>query len=293
MQETEAYISIKDHKDDFPNKIPCRLINPTKSNIGKISKAILDTINKNGVRSTEINQWKNTLNVLDLYANYTDKNKASFVQFDIENFYPSITSDLLYSSIQFAKEVTTVSDNDIHIIMQSRKTLLFNEKKPWVKRCGDEDFDVPMGCYDGAEVCELVGSYLLKKVSNIVDKKSIGLYRDDGLAILQNLSGPQIERKRKDIIKMFKTAGLNITIQAGLRIVNFLDVQFNLNNSTYQPYRKPGNTPVYINKKFNHPPAVLKQLPKSISKRISDISSDENIFCNSMQYTQKRLKKWF
>ena len=105
-----------------------------------------------------------------------------------------------------------------------------------------------MGCYDGAEVCQLVGSYLLKKVLNIVDKKYIGLYRDDGLAILQNLSGPQIERKRKDIIKMFKTAGLNITIQAGLRIVNFLDVQFNLNNGTYQPYRKPDNTPVYIKK---------------------------------------------
>ena len=60
-----------------------------------------------------------------------------------------------------------------------------------------------MGYYDRAEVCELVGSYLLKKVSNIVDKTDIGLYRDDGLAILQNLSGPQIQRKRKDI-KMFK-----------------------------------------------------------------------------------------
>ena len=88
MQETVAYITIKDHKDKFPNKIPCRLINPYKSNIGKISKAILDTINKNVVRSTEINQWKNTSNVLDWYANYTDKNKASFVQFDIENFIP-------------------------------------------------------------------------------------------------------------------------------------------------------------------------------------------------------------
>ena len=115
--------------------------------------------------------------ILDKNKAYTDKNKASFDQFDIENFHPSITSDLLYNSIQFEKEVTTVSDNDIHIIMQSRRTLLFNEKKPWVKRCGDEDFDVPMGCYDGAEVCELVGSYLLKKVSSIVDKKSIGLYK--------------------------------------------------------------------------------------------------------------------
>ena len=138
-----------------------------------------------------------------------------------------------------------------------KKALLFNEKKNLNKKCGDEDFDVPMRCYNGEEVCELVGSYLLKKLSNIVDKKSIGLYRDDELAILQNLSGPQIERKRKDIIK---TAGLNITIQAGLRIVNFLDVQFNLNNSTYQPYRKSDNTPVYINKKSNHPSVVLKQV---------------------------------
>ena len=121
MQETEAYITIKDHKDEFPNQIPCCLINPSKLNIGKISKAILDTINKNVVRSTEINQWKNTSNVLDWYANYMDKNKASFVQFDIENFYRSITSDLLYISIQFAKEVTTVLDNGIHIIMHSRK----------------------------------------------------------------------------------------------------------------------------------------------------------------------------
>ena len=114
------------------------------------------------------------------------------------------------------------------------------------------------------------------------------------LVFYKNLSGPQIEWKRKDIITMFKTANLNITIQADLRIVNFLDVQFNLNNGTYQPYRKPDNTPVYINKKSNHPPVVLKQLPKSIAKRISDISSDENIFCNSIPiYSEVLKKKWF
>ena len=155
------------------------------------------------------------------------------MQFDIENVCPSRTSDLLYNSIQFVNEVLAVSDNGIHIIMQSRKTVLFNEKIPWVKRCGDEDLDVSMGYYNEAEVLELVRSFLLRKVSNTVDKKSSGLYRDDALAILQNLSGPEI--KSKDIIKMFKTAGLNITIQAGLRIVNFLAVQFNLNSGTYQP----------------------------------------------------------
>ena len=76
-----------------------------------------------------------------------------------------------------------------------------------------------------------------------------------------------------------------------MRIVNFLDKQFHLNNGTYQPYRTPDNTPDYINKKSNHAPVVLKQLPKSIAKRISDISSDENIFCNSIPIYTKALKK--
>ena len=88
MQETEAYITIKDHKDEFPNQIPCCLIDPSKLNIGKISKAILDTINKNVVRSTEINQWKNTSNVLDWYANYTDKNKACLFNLTLKIFIP-------------------------------------------------------------------------------------------------------------------------------------------------------------------------------------------------------------
>ena len=68
------------------------------------------------------------------------------------------------------KEIGTLSDDDIHIIILRRKTLLFNEKTLWVKRYGDEDFDVLMRSYDGAEACELVGPYLLNKLSSIVDK---------------------------------------------------------------------------------------------------------------------------
>ena len=73
-----------------------------------------------------------------------------------------------------------------------------------------------MGCYDGAEVCELIGSYQPNKLSKIVVNKFIGVYRD-GLAILQNLSGPQIEQNHEDVIKMFKTAVLNITIRVSHR----------------------------------------------------------------------------
>ena len=60
MQESECYITIKDHKEDFPNKLSCRLINPSKSDIGKVSKQILDKINSNVRASTEINQWQNS-----------------------------------------------------------------------------------------------------------------------------------------------------------------------------------------------------------------------------------------
>ena len=43
---------------------------------------------------------------------------------------------------------------------QARKTLLFNDSKPWLKKFGNEGFDVAMECFDGAEVRELVGSLI-------------------------------------------------------------------------------------------------------------------------------------
>ena len=58
MQESESYITVKDHKEDFPHKVSCRLINPSKSDIGKISKHILDKINQKIRSVTEVNQWK-------------------------------------------------------------------------------------------------------------------------------------------------------------------------------------------------------------------------------------------
>ena len=63
-------------------------------------------------------------------------------------------------------------------------------------------FDVTMGAYDEAEVCELVGTFLLYKLSLKYNKNNIGLYRDDGLAIFKNISGPKSEKVKKDIQKI-------------------------------------------------------------------------------------------
>ena len=71
---------------------------------------------------------------------------------------------------------------------------------------------MPTGCYGGAELCELVGSFILNILTSIVNKSEIGLYRHDGLEIFYNVSKPEIERKKKAIVKVFKRCGLTITI---------------------------------------------------------------------------------
>ena len=62
--------------------------------------------------------------------------------FDIESSYPSITERLLMNVIQFAKEITGISNYDMFFIKQSWKTLFFKEKIHWVKKDGRKDFDV-------------------------------------------------------------------------------------------------------------------------------------------------------
>ena len=175
--------------------------------------------------------------------------------------------------------------------MQSRKTLLFQKSESWVKNTGNEDFDAPMGCYDGAEVCELVGSFILNELRSIINKSNAGLYRDDGLGTFQNVSKPEIERKKKAIVKVFKGSGLSITIQCNLKIVGFLDVTLDLENNVYKSFRKGNNKLIYINKRSNHPPSIPKQLSKSIEKRISEASSNKDIFDKSIKPYKDALKE--
>ena len=80
-------------------------------------------------------------------------------------------------------------------------------------------FDVTMGSYDGAEVCELVGTYILNVLAEKYGKNNAGLYRDDGLAVFENINGNQAEKIRKEIITIFRNLGLKITIENNQRIV--------------------------------------------------------------------------
>ena len=87
-----------------------------------------------------------------------------------------------------------------------------------------------MGCFDGTEVCEIVGTFILNQLRDTFQHHSVGIYRDDGLAVVKGLSGPEIER----IIKIFKVSGIKMAIKGDLKIVNFLDVTFNLHKKYLQ-----------------------------------------------------------
>ena len=63
--------------------------------------------------------------------------------------------------------------------------------------------------------------------------------------------------------------------ESNLRIVNYLDVILNLNNSSFKPYHKPDDIIQYIVKESNHPPSIIKHLVVSIEKQLSNNSSDE------------------
>ena len=144
-----------------------------------------------------------------------------------------------------------------------------------------------MGAYDGAEACELVGNYLLYELSKLYEKKDIGLYRDNGLAIFKNKSGPESKKIKKSIQAIFRENELKIIIQCNLKVVDYLDVTFNLTDSSYCPFNRTNNEINYIHKQSNYPPSIIKQLPLSVERRLSKFSSNEKIFNDSIPYTRK------
>ncbi len=81
-----------------------------------------------------------------------------------------------------------------------------------------------LGSFDGAEICDLVGIFLLKDLAKKFGNKLVGLYRDDGLAIIQSKSARIADKVRNKMHEIFKTHGLRITAEISHQIVNSLDI---------------------------------------------------------------------
>ena len=119
LRAKSAFITLKDHKPNFANNPTCRLINPSKSEIGIVSKKILQRVNAKIVSATHLNQWKNTDSVLTLFNKIPNKPSYSFITFDIIDFYPSISEDLLVEALTFATKF------DIYIYIYIYKIYIY------------------------------------------------------------------------------------------------------------------------------------------------------------------------
>ena len=123
-----------------------------------------------------------------------------------------------------------ISPEDEEIILCAKKSLLFNEGTPWIKK-GRSGFGVAKGSYDGAETCEIVGLFMLSELKEI-RKANPGLYRDDLLVETPGTPAPQQAKKmKKQITAIFDK---QIIGKANIKSVEFLDVTFDLETETFK-----------------------------------------------------------
>ena len=249
----------KDNKPAFNDHPTCRLINPSKSEIGVVSKHILDEINSAIIRSTQINQWKNTSSVLSWFNKLENKETLSFICFDVCDFYPSITEKLLSKALHFADKYRPISSHERDIILHAKRSLLFSNDSPWEKKI----FKWSLRHYHGFfRRCRNVWiGRLLPAIPPYrkVWPKHRSLPRRWTSGLQQNTAANWKDQKGN--VQNFRDHGLKITIEANKTIVNFLDVTLDLQSGKHYPFTKEGNIPLYVHKKSNHPPSILK-VPK-------------------------------
>jgi hypothetical protein len=148
-----------------------------------------------------------------------------------------------------------------------------------------------MGSFHGAEICELVGLLILHKLSERFNITDFGLYRDDGLMVIDKRPRRYMDKCAGMIRSTFENLGLKVTIEGPATKVDFLDITMDLLNDRYEPYQKNNSNPRYISNLSNHPPCIKCELPGMIQKRISRLSKSKQEFDGIKAKYQATLKQ--
>ena len=276
---------MKDHKSTFHVKHDSRLINPSKSQLGKVAKHILDTTIQVVLEKTKLNSWNNTPEVIEWFNKIENKKKANFLICDVKAMYASIREELVVKALKWAQlHDPNLNDTKVSIIVNSCRSLLLKSGQVWTKKevnGKNTVFDVAMGSYPGAEICTIVGIFLLQEITNrriFHRDDSFGLYRDD-FGSFSHKPVRELEHIEKKALKaLFAEHGLELEAFNIGKSVNFLDVNLDLKTGKHRPYRKPDSEILYVHNESNHAKCVINEIPKSIANRLSVLSSDNQIF---------------
>ena len=79
--------------------------------------------------SSKYNLCENSLNTVDWFKTIKNISTKTFIQFDIIEFYPFITRELLLKSLNQAKEYTNITEKEIEIILTCKKSILTDNRR--------------------------------------------------------------------------------------------------------------------------------------------------------------------
>ena len=75
------------------------------------------------------------------------------------DFYPSIVKELLLNNINHARNFIDITDEQLEIILNSRKSTIHYKNSTWIKSTTDNS-DVFRGAYDSVQITDLVSIYI-------------------------------------------------------------------------------------------------------------------------------------
>ena len=106
----------------------------------------------------------------------------------------------------------------------------------------------------------------------------------------RNKSGTQFEKIKKELQRLFDEYDLEITAESNQKIVNYLDITWNLKDCNFRPYHKPDDQhPFPLT--HPHPPNIIKHMPASKVIRLSNLSSTEILFKQSTILCEDNLRE--
>ena len=121
--------------------------------------------------------------------------------------------------------------------------------------------------------------HLLSQVveAGLLPKEKVGGFRDD-LLFVTDLTPRQNDVIKKKLCELFTRNGFSIEIKVNKKVVDYLDIKFDLDREIFQPFKKPNDEISYVHKDSNHPPKITKNIPPSVQKRLSGISANKEVF---------------
>ena len=82
----------------------------------KSEQKIIENINTRIKELTKLSQWKNSTEVKTWFQKLKQKHTLYFLMFDVDNYYPSITEELLTAALEWAETMVEISEDEKKII---------------------------------------------------------------------------------------------------------------------------------------------------------------------------------